>query len=577
MVIYMEYIKKCNICGKIWCYTDEDINDNTRKTAAAAISSIGAIANAIGGNRYDSYEQNKMAAMASNKIYDFDKCPNCNSRDFELFNKEEYIKYRKFDEKKNSGFFLNTDIQLLMAQIQNYIIEKEWFLASLYLEQIIEDNPDIAELYLMKIYVVNQCTDEKELIECCLKNDIKLQESINYINIIKCDNKEVNDKIHFIIEEINTSIEKNKEKEKENLYNNSVNVIHNSNNIIELKKAQNILIELGDYKDSNNEIEIVNKKIDNRIFEEEKIKKDKAAKEKKELEIKLKRYKKIILLICVASIVILVGRIVLINFVFPYFKYEKANKEMENENYEIAIDLYNDLNDYKNAKEKQKETTYEYATKLLEKNPMKAYELFETLDTYGESLQNKYIAAINAAQYCEQKKEIRNAYEWYLKGNEKDKALEILYTYVINNKDNQKQEIYDFIKILLENQYKDSENIYKELYSKNLEIVISESKENRNPITKIEYGKSYYLHFKISGLYPNEEFKINIKSVKIDKDTGEEWGESSEGIIIARLEGEWDCANITTWNTSAKSVYFNLYNANTQELLFKTNEISFIE
>ena len=234
-------------------------------------------------------------------------------------------------------------------------------------------------------------------------------------------------------------------------------------------------------------------------------------------------------------------------------------------------------NYYKNAKEKKKETTYEYATKLLEKNPIKAYELFETLDTYGESLQNKYIAAINAAQYCEQKKEIRNAYEWYLKGNEKDKALEILYTYVINNKDNQKQEIYDFIKILLENQYKDSENIYKELYSKNLEIVISESKENRNPITKIEYGKSYYLHFKISGLYPNEEFKINIKSVKIDKDTGEEWGESSEGIIIARLEGEWDCANITTWNTSAKSVYFNLYNANTQELLLKTNEISFIE
>ncbi|MCL0269449.1 hypothetical protein M2T75_39640, partial [Klebsiella pneumoniae] len=71
----MEYRKKCNVCGKIWCYTDEDIKQNTKNAGLAALSSIGAVANVFVGTRYDAYEQTKMSDRAISKIRDFSKCP----------------------------------------------------------------------------------------------------------------------------------------------------------------------------------------------------------------------------------------------------------------------------------------------------------------------------------------------------------------------------------------------------------------------------------------------------------------------------------------------------------------------
>ena len=74
----MEYIKRCKICGKIWCYTDEDVKNNARNALAGSLSAIGSVANSIGGTRYDAYEQNKMANMALNRIVEYNKCPYCN-------------------------------------------------------------------------------------------------------------------------------------------------------------------------------------------------------------------------------------------------------------------------------------------------------------------------------------------------------------------------------------------------------------------------------------------------------------------------------------------------------------------
>ena len=75
----MEYRKICNVCHNIWCYTDNDVKENARNATVGALASIGSIASAIGGTRYDMYEMNKVSNNATNKIKDFNKCPYCNS------------------------------------------------------------------------------------------------------------------------------------------------------------------------------------------------------------------------------------------------------------------------------------------------------------------------------------------------------------------------------------------------------------------------------------------------------------------------------------------------------------------
>ena len=45
----MEYRKRCQVCGKIFCYTDKDINNNAGNAALSALSALGGLASIFGG------------------------------------------------------------------------------------------------------------------------------------------------------------------------------------------------------------------------------------------------------------------------------------------------------------------------------------------------------------------------------------------------------------------------------------------------------------------------------------------------------------------------------------------------
>ncbi len=74
-----EHRMRCNVCGHIFCYTDQDLKNNRTNAALSAISSAGTIAAALGGTRYDMYEQNKMAQANAARVQDYSRCPNCRS------------------------------------------------------------------------------------------------------------------------------------------------------------------------------------------------------------------------------------------------------------------------------------------------------------------------------------------------------------------------------------------------------------------------------------------------------------------------------------------------------------------
>ena len=159
----MEYMRKCNVCGHIWCYTDEDVKASTREALTAGIAAIGTVANAIGGTRYDAYEQNKIANNASSKIVDYVKCPHCNSRDTIKITKEDLNVIKDIEQKKKNNYFTTTPKDEIIKKIENYIKNRDYLSAELYMEQIIEARPveltqEEVKLYIMKLYIKSNIT-----------------------------------------------------------------------------------------------------------------------------------------------------------------------------------------------------------------------------------------------------------------------------------------------------------------------------------------------------------------------------------------------------------------------------------
>lgn len=81
--------KRCKICGKIICYTLEDLERNKRLAKDAMWSGIGGIATALSGHYAASAVQTQTGNDELSRIIDYDKCPACGSRELVDLTDEE--------------------------------------------------------------------------------------------------------------------------------------------------------------------------------------------------------------------------------------------------------------------------------------------------------------------------------------------------------------------------------------------------------------------------------------------------------------------------------------------------------
>lgn len=150
----MEYRKKCNVCGKIWCYTDEDIKQNTKNAGLAALSSIGAVANVFVGTRYDAYEQTKMSDRAISKIRDFSKCPDCGSTEIRDISVEEFGKMQKsIGLTKTISINSNASVDSIIKRIELSMEDGAWEDAAVYCEHALDIDADNGYLWLLKLLI----------------------------------------------------------------------------------------------------------------------------------------------------------------------------------------------------------------------------------------------------------------------------------------------------------------------------------------------------------------------------------------------------------------------------------------
>jgi len=117
------------------------------------------------------------------------------------------------------------------------------------------------------------------------------------------------------------------------------------------------------------------------------------------------------------------------------------------------------------------ETVYSEAVELMENGKYEdAVAKFKKIGAYEDSLALvTECATILATQY-EANGDNKNAIIWYETAEDKEKANELMYAYVLANKDCENISTYDYLLKLCEEDYRDSKNIYTALYKFSLTL-----------------------------------------------------------------------------------------------------------
>lgn len=82
--------KRCNVCGKVFCYNPSDLLKNEQKKNSATWSAIGSIGGALGGYYGASAVHQGNADRAQDAIVDYNKCPQCGSTNLSVISDEEF-------------------------------------------------------------------------------------------------------------------------------------------------------------------------------------------------------------------------------------------------------------------------------------------------------------------------------------------------------------------------------------------------------------------------------------------------------------------------------------------------------
>lgn len=212
---------------------------------------------------------------------------------------------------------------------------------------------------------------------------------------ISCVKNDYIEHIHKTDSEIEKLYESALEK-RENDYNKCIDALNTSSDLDILKNSLNLLVAMNGYKDSEKHAEELGAIIGHLEFELQKEKE--------------KRKRIIIAGICVLFVLAFAFYSYYVTVVVPKNKYNEAVSLSEKGQYDDAIALFTELNDYEDSKDQLIETYYKKACYLLSKNKYsESIAIFETLGDYKESVNNTKEAMYKSAIDAYNKESIEEA------------------------------------------------------------------------------------------------------------------------------------------------------------------------
>ena len=249
----MEFTRRCSVCGKIYCYTDQDLKDSKTNAVAGAIGAIGTIASVFGGTPYQTFELDKMSDRAMNKMIDYEKCPNCGSSRTVLLTADELAKYKSSDHTTPVAnpqmpqmvpINTNASTESLVERGMLFLEDQEWDKANAYFENVLDADPKNVQAYIGKL-LVDFRISRVELLDSCEKD---FTDNPNYKKALRFSTEKEKEQLESI--------------NKERIYKKAKTVSRT-----DLKKAIELLGSIKDYKDASQLIDSYSEIINTNIYE----------------------------------------------------------------------------------------------------------------------------------------------------------------------------------------------------------------------------------------------------------------------------------------------------------------------
>mgnify|MGYP004576381419 FL=1 len=202
----MEYRMKCNVCGKIFCYTDKDLEENASNAKMAALEAIGGLASTLGGGtifhtQYFTDQSNRH----TDKVIDYSQCPYCHSRNLSLYtgnDKKPLNAPNNLPDKSQVSINTSAPTESLIKRAFLFLEDGDWNSAAAYCDSCLDKDPELAEAYLGKLMAEIHVHSVEELGQ----HGAALSRSKYYGKILRFGNEELTAQLLQISEKVQENI-----------------------------------------------------------------------------------------------------------------------------------------------------------------------------------------------------------------------------------------------------------------------------------------------------------------------------------------------------------------------------------
>ncbi len=390
----MEHRMRCKVCGKIWCFTDQDLKKNSSNSLMSGIAAIGGIASVLGGTtaqqhlNYDIMERNQA------KVVDYYQCPNCRSKDVVELSEEEWEEVQTQESFANARVSVNANAttEALLTRIKLLLEDKDWPNANAYCDAVLDAEPESAMAYVYKLMAELRVSKQADLANHKVPFDTKP----NYQKAVRFADDSLRQMLNGYIAHIN---ERNERERLDGLYNNACAAMQQSATEEAYKNAASLFAVIKGHKDADNlQAECLRKAEQARLEAERKATEEKAAAAEQ-----AKKMKKIAMIVVPIVVAAIVAAVIISGNMQKSTAYNAAVALAEAGQYDEAVAAFTELGNYKDSAEQINEITYNQAVALLESgNYDEAISTFTDLGNYKDSaeqaanagLEKEYVYAI---------------------------------------------------------------------------------------------------------------------------------------------------------------------------------------
>lgn len=356
----MEHRMRCKVCGKIWCFTDKDLIDSKTNSLMGGLAAIGTIASAFGGTTAQQHLNYDMMERNEAKTVDYHQCPNCRSKDVIELSEDEWEEAQVQKSFANTRVSINANAttEALLNRIKLLLEDKDWANANAYCDAVLDAEPENSLAYVYKL-----------MAELCVSTLDELGEKkpfdkrSSYQRALRFADEST---ALILQKQLDRSYNHANEQKYENAH-----TLMGTN----YQKAAELFDEISDYKDAG--------LLRDRCLREV----EKAAEEKA----KRKKKRKTVAIIFIAIAVIAIVSVVCIQSarsveLSRQRNYNKAISYMEDERFENALAIFEELGNYKDCQEQIMEVRYRQAlTQIYAGEYDEAIAAFEELGDYKDS------------------------------------------------------------------------------------------------------------------------------------------------------------------------------------------------